>query len=157
MKTIFLIGNAKLVLDFWSGKTKKGKRSLVSSEIKLNNSDVFEGKLSERKDEKREFSFLFVVLDKKKVNKIPELLKKLDIAPEESAVIITDKEKDVIKDMGIEKISDKRYYSGGLFCNLLILLNGTIQNKDVNEMASVLFLNYEKEVSRKDGRLKKIL
>ncbi len=156
MKVIFLIGNAKSVLDFWSGKTKKGKRSLVTSKIKLNSSDVFEGKIMEQKGKKRDFSFLFVVLEKKKANKIPELLQKLEITSKESAVVITDKERCIIKDMGIEKISGKRYHSVGP-CNFLIFLKGTVQNKDVNEMASVLFLNYGDEMSKKDGRLRKIL
>lgn len=154
MKIIFLIGEAKTVLDLWNGKTKKGKRALTPSRTKLNGSPVFDGSIIERKGRERAFRFLFVVLDKRKIKKIPEMLERLDVSSEESAIIMTDGEKDIIGEMGI--MSGKRYHSVES-CKFLVFLKGSIQIKDVNELASVLFLNREDEMSRQDGKLNKAL
>lgn len=156
MKVIFLIGEAKAVLDLWSGKTKKGKRTLAPSRTKLNGSSVFDGEIIERRGEERRFQFLFVALESGKARKIPEMMERLDLIPEESAVIVTDNETGVAKDIGVGTLSGKRYHAVGP-CKLFIVLKGSIKIKDVNELAAVLFLNHDDEMSRRDGRLKNIL
>ena len=149
MKVIFLVGEAKAILDFWRGKTKKGKRSLEPSQTKLNGLLVFNGTIIERNGRERIFRFLFILLDKKKTRKIPEILEKLQISPEESTIIIADdSRKDFIRDMGIE-ISEKRYNFVGPW--LLIFFKKEIEIRDVNELTSVLFFNHEDETSRRNN------
>ncbi len=150
IKAVFLIGNAKEILNLWSGKTKKGKRTLKSSCIKVNNSVVFEGEVGKTK-------FIFIALDKKKTNKITEIIDRLGISSRESVAVITEKESEVAEEMGFEKVSKKRYYFGSGSCGILVALRGSIKNKDINEIASVLFLNFNDEIYREDGRLKGII
>ena len=153
MKVIFLVGEAKTVLDFWSGKTKKGRRALAPSQIELNGLPVFDGTIIEQKGRERMFHFLFVLLDKKKIKKIPEILGKLEVSPEESTVIMTDdSKKDFIRDMGVE-IFEKRYNLVGP-CKFIVFLKRNIGIRDVNELASVLFFNREEEMTRRDGKLR---
>lgn len=152
MKAVFLVGEAKAILDYWSGKTKKGRRTLAPSQTKLNGLSVLNGTIVERNGQERIFCFLFVVLDKKKIRKIPEILQKLEVSPEESTIIIADdSRKDFIRDMGIE-ISEKRYNLIGPW--LLIFFKKEIEIRDVNELTSVLFFNHEDEMSRWDGKLR---
>ena len=150
MKVIFLIGEAKELLNFWVGKTKKGRRTLAPSQTKLNGLSVLDGTIIERNGRERVFCFLFIVLEKKKIKKIPEILEKLQISPEESTIIMTDdSRKDFIRDMGVE-ISEKRYHIIRPW--LLIFFKKEIEIRDVNELTSVLFFNREDEISRWNGR-----
>lgn len=152
MKVIFLVGEAKTVVDFWGGKTKKGTRMIGVSEIKLSGASVFDATIIERKNQERIFRFIFIVTDKGKIERMTKILEELDVSSSESAVIITDAEKEITREMGINKMPKKRYHFGS--CGFLVFLKRKVQNKDVNELASVLFYNREKEVSRKDGKLR---
>jgi len=69
LKVISLIEKAKMVIDFWSGKTKKGTRTIGVSQTKLNEASIFDAAIIEKKSRKRIFRFLFIVLDKGKVRK----------------------------------------------------------------------------------------
>ena len=62
-------------------------------------------------------------------------------------IIATDKEKRAINEAGFGDRSNKRYQLG----YFLVILLKKISYGDVNEIASVLFFNHEKEMQ--EGRL----
>jgi hypothetical protein len=146
VKVVFLIGDAKEIVDLWSGKTKKGVRTLNPSKIKINGTPL-EARAIERKGDKRVFSFLFITLDSRRVHKIPEIIGRLCVDPRETVIIATDKEKRAINEAGFGDRSNKRYQLG----YFLVILLKKISYGDVNEIASVLFFNHEKEMQ--EGRL----
>lgn len=149
VKVVILVGEAKKLVNFWPGKTKKGGREIIYNKTVINYKNekyqCFQASVKLNGSEK-ESSFLFLLSPRQETyREIKEVLNCF-------AVYLGDDEEMIYVSLNGKK--NKQRYSLNEKSDQFIITLPEISVRETNELSHVLFHNFQEEKER--GRLAKL-